>query len=261
MSIRHTAAALAILAVASCSPSPAADSPGSAADSPTSPPAEQPALATTKCADLIVLGARGYTQSWTKNFGSGTEVRRSVTAMAHRLHDRSDSTVRLEGVPYPADSLSAYTDNVLTGVANMRKIFTKLAESCPDSRFGMVGFSQGAQIVHGFAVDLTPNQIERIALVAMISDPRKNPDDDFAHFSYADSPTPGPGKLGAGTPLPQGLRSAAISFCVKDDEICNWPSGGYPGPLSDTHRHYYEIPGHARQTGEQLAKILENNGF
>ncbi len=258
MSIRRTAAAFAILAVASCSPNPAADSPSPAADPP---PAEQPAMTTTKCADLIVLGARGYTQSWTKNFGSGTEVRRSVTAMAHRLHDRSDSTVRLEGVPYPADSVAAYADNVFTGVGNMRRLFTRLAESCPDSRFGMVGFSQGAQIVHGFAIELAPSQIERIALVAMISDPRENPDDDFAHFSYADSPTPGPGKLGVGTPLPEGLRSAAISFCVKDDEICNWPSGGYPGPLSDTHRHYYEIPAHARETGKQLDTILERNGL
>lgn len=251
MSIRHAAAALAILAVASCSPSPATDKPRAA----------QPALTTEKCADLIVLGARGSTQSWTKNFGAGTEVRRSVTAMAQQLHDRTDSTVRLEGVPYPAESGPAYTDHVFTGVSNMRKLFTKLAKGCPDSTFAMVGFSQGAQTVHGFAIDLSSTQIKRIALVAMISDPRQNPDDDFAHWSYADSPTPGPGKLGAGTPLPKGLRSKAISFCFESDEVCNWPPGGYSGSLSDTHRHFYETLPHARETGRQLDEVLESNGL
>ena len=237
--------------MASCSPSPASDSPAPS----------RPALTTAKCADLIVLGARGYTQSWTKNFGSGTEVRRSVTAMAERLHDRADTTVRLEGAPYPADSEAAYAEDVVTGVGNLRELFTTLAESCPDSTFAMVGFSQGAQVVHGFAIDLPPSQIERVALVAMISDPRQNPDDDFTHWSYADSPTTGAGKLGAGATLPEALRSKAISFCVEDDEVCNWPPGGYSGPMSDTHRHFYETPERARETGEQLEKILEDNGI
>lgn len=245
------AAALATLVLASCSPSPAADPPDPS----------QPALTTQKCADLIVIGARGYTQSWTKNFGAGTEVRRSVMAMARQLHGRTDTTVRLEGVPYPVDSSADYAGNVAAGVDNLRKLFRSLAKSCPDSTLAMVGFSQGAQVVHAFAVDLSPSQAERIALVAMISDPRQNPDDDFTHWSYADSPTTGAGKLGAGTRLPEAVRSKAISFCVEDDEVCNWPSGGYSGPLSDTHRHYYETPALARETGKQLETILKNNGL
>lgn len=250
MTVRRAAAALALLAAAACSPSPG------------SPTAQQgPALSTQKCADLIVLGARGSTQSASKNFGAGTEVRRSVTAMAERLHKRSDATVRLVGVPYPADGGPEYTAQVFKGVDATDKLLTKLSNGCPDSQFGLVGFSQGAQTIHGFAVTMTAAEIDRVALVAMISDPRHNPDDEIASWSYADEVTAGNGKLGAGTPLPKALRGKAIHFCAEKDEICNWPVGGFPGPLSDTHRHFYEEPAHAEETGDQLAKILEANGI
>jgi len=215
---------------------------------------------TTKCADLIVLGARGSDQSATKNFGAGTEVKASVTAMAGRLHDRSAATVRLVGIPYPAASGPAYTANVFTGVDHALKLLTTLGKACPDSQFGLVGFSQGAQIVHGAALELNRTQIRRVVLVAMIADPRRNPTDQIAGWSYG-AATPGPGKLGAGTPIPKALRSRAISFCAEKDEICNWPSGGYSGHLSDTHRHFYESSEHAAQTGKQLDAILKTNGL
>lgn len=254
--IRHLVACGALVLLAACSASPTPAAPTSKA---TTEPKPQPALTTKKCADLIVLGARGSDQSATKNFGSGTEVRVSVTAMAERLHQRSDSTVRLVGIPYPAASGPAYTANVLTGVASARKLLTSLGKQCRTSRFALVGFSQGAQIVHGTALELNPRQVERVVLVAMISDPRRNPDDKIAYWSYDES-TPGPGKLGAGTPIPDALRTKAIAFCARTDEICNWPPGGYPGHLSDTHRHFYETPEHAASTGEHLDQVLKANG-
>lgn len=248
---RRVSYALVVLTLAGCSPSIAP------AES-TTPGANQPALVGTKCADLIVLGARGSDQSPTKNHGVGAEVLASVTAMAKKLHARSDTTVRIVGVPYPAVSGPAYTANVFTGVSHARKLLTTLSKQCPDSQFGLVGFSQGAQIVHGTAIELTSTQVRRVVLVGMISDPRRNPGDKITHWSY-DASTPGPGKLGAGTPIPKALRSQAITFCAQSDEICNWPSGGYSGPLSDTHRHFYET--HAAETGEHLAAVLKSNGL
>lgn len=253
--MRPFAACAVLILVAACSASPTPAATGTPA-----PPKDQPALTTKRCADLIVLGARGSDQSATKNFGSGTEVRASVTAMAQTLHQRSDATVRLVGIPYPAASGPVYTANVFTGVKSARQLLTSLGKECRDSEFGLVGFSQGAQIVHGTALELSPRQIERVVLVAMISDPRRNPDDKITHWSY-DAATPGPGKLGAGTPIPRDLRSKAITFCAKTDEICNWPPGGYSGHLSDTHRHFYETRQHAAQTGEQLNAILKSNGI
>ena len=248
---RRASYALIALALAGCSPSvaPAVS---------TTPSARQPVLVSTKCADLIVLGARGSDQSATKNHGVGAEVLASVTAMAKQLHQRSKSTVRIVGIPYPAVSGPEYTANVFTGVDHARKLLTSLAKKCPDSDFGLVGFSQGAQIVHGTALELTATQSRRVVLVAMISDPRRNPGDKIIHWSYG-AATPGPGKLGAGTPIPKALRSMAVTFCAESDEICNWPPGGYSGPLSDTHRHFYET--HAAETGDQLASLLKSNGL
>lgn len=248
---RRFSYALAVLTLAGCSPSvaPAAS---------TTPSAKRPALVNTKCADLIVLGARGSDQSATTNHSVGTEVLASVTAMAAQLHTHSTKTVRIVGIPYPAVSGPAYTANVLTGVSHARRQLTKLGKQCPDSQFGLVGFSQGAHIVHGTALEMTPEQIRRVALVAMIADPGRNPSDKITHWSY-DAEAPDPGKLGAGTAIPKALRSKAITFCATEDEVCNRPPSGYSGPLSDTHRHFYEM--HAAETGEHLTSILNRNGL
>lgn len=248
---RRIAYALVILTLAGCSPSV---SPATS----TTPSVNQPALVDTKCADLIVFGARGSDQSATKHHGVGTEVLASVTAMAEHLHRRSNTTVRIVGVTYPAASGPEYTANVFTGVSHAQGLLTAFGKKCPDSQFGLVGFSQGAHIVHGTALELTPVQARRVILVAMISDPRRNPGDRITNWSYH-ATTPEPGKLGAGTPIPKTLRSKAITFCAKDDEICNWPRDGYSGQLSATHRHFYET--HADQTGEQLAAVLTSNGL
>ena len=88
-----------------------------------------------------------------------------MTAMAERLHTRTDATVRLEGVPYPVrDRRRRTPTNVFTGVNNMRKLLRQASRrAVPTAGSAMVGFSQGAQTVHGFAIDLTPSQIDRMS--------------------------------------------------------------------------------------------------
>lgn len=210
----------------------------------------------------MVLGLRGSDQALDKNHGSGQEILRSVRAMSTELHRRSDTTVRLEGIPYRAEnaaSAAIYQANIDDGVDRTQARIAELAQRCPDSRIALIGFSQGAQAVHELAAGaatLSP----RIALVAMIADPRRNPDDSIGSWTYGKS-APGPGKLGPGPALGSTLRDSAISFCATGDEICNWPPGGYAGGLSDTHRHFYEKPAHARSTGRKLAAILRTNGL
>jgi cutinase len=255
--VRHIAASLALLLVAGCSGA----SPGESTPSPTTR-TPGPVLVTTGCADLVVLGLRGSDQSLDMNFGSGQEILRSVRAMSADLHRKSDTTVRLEGIPYRAESAAnaaIYQANIDDGVNRTHERIKELAERCPDSRVALMGFSQGAQAVHELAAE--PAKLsKRVVLVAMIADPRRNPDDSIASWSYGKS-APGPGKLGPGPELGSTLKGTAITFCATHDEICNWPPGGYSGPLSDTHRHFYESSAHARSTGHQLAAILRKNGL
>lgn len=241
-----------------CSSGPS--SPASSTSAPsTAARLHQALLVSTRCADLIVLGARGSNQSVDKNHGVGREVLVSVERMAARLHTRSRATVRLEAVPYVATSGPAYDANVTDGTHRMADQIRSLARNCPESHFAVVGFSQGAQVVHDFAVNLSQDMSRRVVLIAMIADPRRNPTDSISNWSYASAVTSGIGKLGAGPAFGAALRGKAISFCVKGDEICNLPPGGYDGPLSDTHRHFYEKSDTARSTGQHLDEVLRRN--
>lgn len=251
------AATIVLLLSAGCG---APSTPGVTTSAPQRP---RPALVSTGCADLVVLGLRGSDQSATKNHGAGQEVLASVKAMSTRLHRGSASTVRVEGIPYRAESAASnaiYQANIDDGKTKARDRMAELARKCPRSRLALVGFSQGGQVVHELASELPAATSRRIVLIAMIADPRRNPDDSIASWTYGKS-APEPGKLGAGSPLSPTLRRSAISFCAAGDEICNWPRSGYAGPLSDTHRHFYETPAHARSTGNQLAAILRRNGM
>lgn len=235
---------------------------GCSAPAPGTPQAgAQPPFVQNECADLVILGARGSGQDPERNAGVGAEVRRSVGQLARRVHARSARTIRLEAVRYDASAgtYDAYQAHVIDGAAMMTARLRKLERSCPGSRFALVGFSQGAQVVHGTSVDVPTDEASRVALVAMIADPRHNPSDAITQFGYAKHPVTGNGRLGSGTPIAADLRRAAISLCVEGDEICN-DKGAPGGPPSDTHRHFYEKESSARATATQLDQVLLRNG-
>lgn len=252
---RQIAASLALLLAAACSAPANEPTPSRTA---RTPPAT---LVTTGCADLVVLGLRGAGQDADKNHGSGQEILASVRAMATDLHRESDTTVRLEGIPYRAEiapTSAFHRGNIEDGMRRTRTRIAELAQRCPDTRIAVVGFSQGAQVVHELAAALPATAVKQVVLVAMIADPIRNPTDSIASWSYGKK-APGPGKFGAGPALGTTLEGRAITLCATGDEICNWPPGGYDGPLSETHRHFYETPAHARATGRQLAEIVSKN--
>ena len=257
--IAYAAAMLLVLGACGAghgSPTPSTSSRTSA--SSPSPARHQALLVTTKCAGLIFLGARGSSQSATLNRGVGAEVRLSVEATIRRLHQRGDTTARIEAVRYDASGGAAYQAQVGAGAQLMQRMLTADARRCPHSRFALVGFSEGAQVVHAAAIDVPRALEKRIALIAMIADPRRNPGDAIAHWSYGES-APRPGRLGAGTPIDPDMRSTAITLCAAGDEICN--GRGNPGASpSATHRHFYERPSSTRSTAQRLDQILDANG-
>jgi cutinase len=225
-------------------------------------PTARPLLSSHTCADLVVVGARGSMQSADRNLGVGTEVRVTVEQLARRLHRRSGVTVHVEPVLYdssPTPTAAGFLRNTAAGGTLALDRLASLATECPSSRFALVGFSQGAHVVHTAAMAVPTSVRSRIALVAMIADPTDNPDDPITRWSYAAEPTRGHGRLGAGPPIPTALRRAAISFCVAGDAICN--DRGAPGSgQSPTHKHFYERPATARVTAARLDRVLRANG-
>jgi predicted esterase len=227
--------------------------------------ATQPVPATTDatCADLVVIGARGSTQNPDLNEGVGTEVRVTAAQLVRRLHRRTDVSVRLEAIRYDAGATAtqqAYLAHTAEGSRMMTARLEKLEARCPSSRFALLGFSQGAQLVHGAATQMSSATAERVVLVGMIADPLRNPSDRVEQWSYAGPPATRGGRLGAGPAIDADLRDVAISLCVEGDEICN--DRGAPGsPPSDTHKHFYETSAHARETAARLDAVLRRNGI
>lgn len=210
------------------------------------------------CEDLIVLGARGSTQHPELNSGVGTEVRLVTDRLTRLLSARSGQTVQLEAIDYDSAAtatLDAYQAHTAAGSELMTSRLRTLARTCPDSRFALLGFSQGAHIVHVTSAQMSSALARRVALVAMIADPWRSPGDDIQHWSYAAKPATEPGRLGAGAPIDADLRAVAISLCVPNDEICN-DLGAPGGPPSAAHKHFYEKPSTVRTTAARLNRIL-----
>jgi cutinase len=226
-------------------------------------PRTMPVLTHRTCADLVVIGARGSMQSADRNLGVGTEVRVTVEQLARRLRQRAGVTVHVEPVLYdssPTPTAAGFLRNTAAGGALALDRLTSLATTCPSSRLALVGFSQGAHVVHTAALAVPSSVASRVVLVAMIADPTANPDDPIVRWSYAALPTSGHGRLGAGPPIPAALRRAAISFCVAGDAICN--DRGAPGSgQSPTHKHFYERLSTAQVTAARLDRVLHANGF
>lgn len=216
----------------------------------------------TTCADLVIMGVRGSGQDAGKNDGVGKEVSRSARAMVQRLRTHSKATVRLEPVNYEASaasSLKAYDESVAAGTRALDAQFGSLAKKCRRSRFVLLGFSQGAQVVHKFAAGLTDRRAERLAVIAMIADPLRDPGDDIKLWSYGGKTPTGHGRVGTGHRFNRATSPLAITFCVSADEVCNQTRPPGSGADSPTHKHFYETPEHSRSTGEQLDRMLTRN--
>lgn len=220
------------------------------------------ASADGSCADLVIFGARGSTQNPDINHGVGTEVRKTSDRLIKLVSDRSHTT-SLEAIDYnsaAAPSLDAFTAQAAAGSSMMVERLRSVARACPDSRFALLGFSQGAQVVHGASTAMSASLARRVALVAMIADPQRDPADPIRHWSYSKRPTTSAGKLGPGRPIDPDLRAVAISLCVVGDEICNARGASVASP-STTHKHFYEKPTTVRATAHQLDRILQPQGL
>ncbi|UGT62335.1 cutinase family protein [Nocardia asteroides] len=60
-------------------------------------------------------------------------------------------------IAYPAD-MSSYEAAVETGVANTKQVMTEISAACPDTRFAIVGYSEGADVVRRVAMEIGNQQ-------------------------------------------------------------------------------------------------------
>lgn len=233
---------------------------GVAAAEPSNPVGPSTKIRLTTCPALYALGIQGTGESSpdaapTTDTGMLSTVFRPMMAKAPDtgLVDRAY-------VPYEsgfggatAGGAVPYSESVAGGLARLRSMAGTVAEACPNSRFAVVGYSQGAHVASMFAQEVGQGHgalpAEKVAAVALFGDPTRNPGAPlFPGAPGKATPDPAPGTSGnrlvSIAALPQApatgggigperdkaanfgaLTGRVASFCAAGDLACDAPDG------------------------------------
>lgn len=140
----------------------------------------------------------------------------------------SPNAVQYLALPYPAAAVGDrhYAQSIDTGAKMLEEDIRTRARECPDIRIGVVGYSQGAIVLHQGLSALArsdPRSLEKVRAVLLIADPRANA---TARYHIAIEPSGDParrqrgGLLGADT-LPRAIQDRATSLCISGDLVCD----------------------------------------
>lgn len=165
------------------------------------------------CPDVEVIGARGSTERPGLGFVLGPVARR-ITAEVPQ-------TVRTTAVDYPA-TLGNYQPSVRQGVTSLAATMAATAAACPGTRFVLMGYSQGANVVgdalagRGRTAAAVPGELAgRVAAVLLFGDPT---------FTAGEPFNAGGGDRNGVFPRPAGALGAFAdrtrSYCNVDDRFC-----------------------------------------
>ncbi|MFI7501987.1 cutinase family protein [Streptomyces sp. NPDC049687] len=162
-----------------------------------------PAASAAACSDIDVVAARGTFEPGTLGLIVGDPV---YSALQRKLTGKSLSSYR---VNYPADlSLTSAAQ----GNADLVNHVTSQAAACPNQRFVLVGYSQGANVVDNSIGISSAGAVVGSPIVATIPaalEPR------VSAVLLFGNPIRALGKSVTGT-----YQSRTIDFCAEGDPIC-----------------------------------------
>lgn len=154
----------------------------------------------------------------------------------------------------PGSEGSTYGESVLYGVNEGQRELQEVAASCPDTKYIIVGYSQGASVAGDLAARISTGQVAgvdpaQVAGVVLVADPGRSRNDASAstpHPTTLWGPVP-PGEMAAGGEIVNGggtgvrkgregmtgarpgnfanLRGKVVSLCHSDDMACSTPPG------------------------------------
>ncbi|WP_336086356.1 cutinase family protein [Nocardia sp. SSK8] len=147
-------------------------------------------------------------------------------------------------IAYPAD-MRTYEDAVNTGVANTQQVMREISAACPDTKFSIVGYSEGADVVRrvaegignddpadGYSV-VDPDDVLGVVMFADAGraagdgpfigaeDPFANPDGFDQKYQNGVDPISGKGVTTGGDF--GALNGKIASFCSEGDLTCAAP--------------------------------------
>ncbi|WP_039803216.1 cutinase family protein [Nocardia araoensis] len=151
-------------------------------------------------------------------------------------------------IAYPAN-MSTYEDAVNAGVANTERVMREIAQACPDTKFSIVGYSEGADVVRRVAMQIghqepgqdgaygivDPDDVVGVVILADAGrsagdgpfpgskDPFSNPDGFDQQYQSGANPVPGQGAVRGTSGDFGALNGKIASFCSDGDLTCAAP--------------------------------------
>jgi Cutinase/Putative Ig domain len=211
--------------------------------------------ATTGCADVLFVGARGSgnagpgTPGWVKTAADPLGLGGTVLAAYKRLVGQLGSrrSVETVSVNFPAASVwdiarghpDKYFAGLEQGVSFTDQLLIGHAAKCPDQRIVLAGYSQGAMVMHREVQTLItlPNGaragiLGRLDAAVLFGDGDRVPYDSTVNYGNFHPGRRGIGLLaralsGSGTALFGSTGSYVQQVCLRNDPVCDsnaWPT-------------------------------------
>lgn len=180
------------------------------------------------CPALYVVAIPG---TWETSSGAAPKPG-MLTAVTDRT---AGADIRADYVSYPATAFpwegGVYGESRAIATANAGGMIKAMADRCGATKFGIIGYSQGADAAGdlaasiGTGVGIVP--ADRVAAVGLISDPKRSDTDALV----------GPDVVGTGVGGPRvggfGYVSPVVrTFCAVGDLYCSTPKDDYVARLA-----------------------------
>ncbi|KAI9050787.1 hypothetical protein LZ554_004906 [Drepanopeziza brunnea f. sp. 'monogermtubi'] len=178
------------------------------------------------CASITLIWCRGTNEPGNVGKHTGPSFFKAVADIT------GPENLTVQGVPYPAKKRGFLSGGSTEGSKKMAELAALAAEKCPETKIGLGGFSQGAQLVHRAAKLLNTTTATHISSVVVFGDP------------FYPAAIPG---------IPDWK---VATFCREGDNICE---GGMR--ICQAHREYPDdAPAAAEFVVRQSGLSFENGG-
>lgn len=164
--------------------------------------------------------------------------------------------------------LTPFLKSIDAGVDSLDAAIDLRSQSCEDESIVLVGYSQGAAVIHRYLNRLEDRQdwdvMDRIAAVVLISDPDRVPGSRAQSFGGATSGAQGAAYFAGSLKLaparrdiPADLADVTVSVCLKRDIVCDFTPRGLLTPTGTRiHTDSYKDKRNLTQAVFYVADLL-----
>jgi hypothetical protein len=173
------------------------------------------------CSNVVFIGARGSGEQYlTSSFGMGRTVKAVYDNVAAQVPGLQAWGVIYDAIPAVSipDFPSDVQKSVEIGRETTNAFMSRQLAACPNQKFLLVGYSQGAMVVADVINGLNANTASHVVGVGMLGDPLFNPKlkEDAGDYDKRYG-----GILGQRPEIEKSFLKKTTSFCAKGDFICN----------------------------------------